>query len=524
MIKYCEVCGHPFVCRGNQVTCSPECRKKRKSMKNKEWVEDNKEYLDGKRKLNKEHYNDLSREWARKNPEKRKATRRKNYLKHQDERMAKAREQSKDPEYRRRKNEARRLKTLEKHRLMAQAEQEELWKYAIEGNIGGEKYGDDTAEALINKYESIGIRRLTVNICECTRCGSVFVVSKSASDASHMLDLRLKAGKSPCPWCGEMPRNVRNNSSCRGSELEIARLYPNLSIGSIRPEWMQGLEIDLYDPDRKIGLEFHGMFWHSDRKGESGKHKRKADLCEEHGVQLIQIYESEWATRKEQVIDKLDSIFHRNMTPVSARKLTVHVMETKKERAAVTAFMEAAHIQGAAVSTWAVALMDGEEIIACCTFKYGTGYASGGQAAGTGKYWELNRYATKLHTLVRGGLSRCIRAFEKSHPEVNTIVSFADRRWTCPTRSAYASSGFMETGRVEPNYQYTDLKASHGLRNKQYMRKSSIEERARKDPSGPESRVFSTEKTEYEMARELGYYRIYDAGKIRYEMKINQKA
>ena len=209
------------------------------------------------------------------------------------------------------------------------------------------------------------------------------------------------------------------------------------------------------------------------------------------------------------------------MTRIDARKLQVKVMETIKERAAVGAFMEKNHIQGASTCMWAVALMDGDEIVACCTFKYGTGYAAGGQAEGTGKYWELNRYATKLNTVVRGGLSRCIKAFERTHPDVHNIVSFADRRWTCPSRSAYSSSGFVETGRVDQNYQYTDLKASHGLRNKQYMRKSAIENRALKNPEGPEAKVFSWDKTEQQMAAELGFYKIYDAGKIRYEMQIN---
>lgn len=48
------------------------------------------------------------------------------------------------------------------------------------------------------------------------------------------------------------------------------------------------------------------------------------------------------------------------------------------------------------------------------------------------------------------------------------------------------------------------------------MRKSSIESRAKADPEGPEAKVFSWEKTETAMSEELGWYRLYDAGKIRY--------
>ena len=67
---------------------------------------------------------------------------------------------------------------------------------------------------------------------------------------------------------------------------------------------------------------------------------------------------------------------------------------------------------------------------------------------------------------------------------------------------------------------YTDLKPDTPLRNKQYMRKSSIESRAKANPEGPEAKVFSWNKTETVMSEELGFYRLYDAGKIRYRLDL----
>ena len=109
-------------------------------------------------------------------------------------------------------------------------------------------------------------------------------------------------------------------------------------------------------------------------------------------------------------------------------------------------------------------------------------------------------------------MSRCIKSFVRNHPEVHTIVSFADRRWTSPIRSAYSISGFVEKERIRPNYMYSDLNPQHPLRNKQYMRKSNIAKRGES--------CYSPDKTETEMSKELGFYKIYDAGKIRYEMSV----
>ena len=370
------------------------------------------------------------------------------------------------------------------------------------------------------KYRTVpdpcsGIVRVGRYTFLCLRCGNAFKEADTSQAVSN-----ANSGRNVCPRCSETPLGVSHTSMV---ELELSRLYPNFTEKAYRPEWMEGMELDLYDPVNRLAVEFHGIVWHSNlREGTRNERlcARKADLCERNGVQLLQVYQTEWEQHRDIVLDRLDSILHRCNERRFARKLEIREMNDTKSRAELNRFMEANHIQGPAPSQWAVALFDGENMVAACTFKYGTGYASGGLAEGTGKYWELNRYATKLHTSVVGGISRCVKAFARTHADVKNIVSFADRRWTCPSRSAYTSSGFVETARVEPNYLYTDLKSSHPLMNKQYMRKSSIERRAKANPEGPEASVFSWDKTETEMATELGFYKVYDAGKIRYEMKL----
>ena len=365
---------------------------------------------------------------------------------------------------------------------------------------------------------SLNIKRVSGNVCICLACndGKKFVVARTSDSAYANLKRRAESGVSPCPRCGA-PIGFKATSQV---EPELAKRYSTITIQDYRPSWMKGLELDLYDSENKIAIEYNGVKYHHDGTRPQMLHKHKADLCEANGVQLIQIYENEWVNSKEIVLDKLDAIFHVNMERKFARKLEIRELNDRPGRTLAGRFMDANHIQGAASCQWCVGLFEGEEPVAVCSFKYGTAYATGGQSAGTEKYWELNRYATKLHTSVVGGISRCVKAFARTHRDVHKIVSFADRRWTCPTRSAYASSGFVEVGRCEPNYMYTDLDPRHGLRSKQYMRKSSIEDRAKKNPDGPEAKVFDWGKTETEMSRELGFYRIYDAGKIRYEMSI----
>jgi len=357
-------------------------------------------------------------------------------------------------------------------------------------------------------FEStLGVKRLTERECLCLKCGKPFKLYVSIGNAIPYLNRLAKKNQSPCPFCGEAPTGIPHKGTHSSTpEYEIQKLYPNFTLSNYRPDWMNGLELDLYDPVSKTALEYHGVKWHCGEL-DRGLQKTKADLCEANGVHLIQLYDTEWLQKREIVQDKLDAIFHKNMRRIFARKLKVWEITGDST---IRPFLDKNHIQGYAAHKWAVGLWNGLELVAVCTFKYGTAYASGGQCSGTQKYWELNRYATKLGCSVIGGLSRCVKAFFRTHPEVTEVFSFADRRWTSPVRSAYSSSGFVEVERAKPNYQYTDKNPMHELKNKQQFRKSRI---ALEHPE-----IYSDDKTEKQMATELGMFQIWDAGKIKYRI------
>ncbi len=465
--RVCLVCGKEFVAESqNQQTCSLECRKIRY---NEDW---------------KRSFHNRMADHSKK--ERRRNLAHLDYLEHKEEKQSK-----------------KHGRLIQKKRELAQSLQIEP---VIENNNGNIKQ---------DYIDTLGIKRLSAKGCECLRCGNRFNIIRAEKSAVNVLNRLSITRESPCPYCGESPTGVSRHFS--SPEYEIKRLFPNFTVHGYHPDWMGGkMEIDLYDPVAKVGLEYHGIWAHStamkSNKEATRLHEHKADLCDANGVQLIQLYETEWLQKRDIVVDKLNAIFHKDMKRVYARKLKVVLMNDPVNRQAALKFLDKNHIQGKASSQWAVGLCDGIELVAVCTFKYGTAYANGGQAKGTECYWELNRYATKLGYSVVGGLSRCIKSFVRNHPEVHTIVSFADRRWTSPIRSAYSSSGFVEKAKIAPNYLYSDLNPQHPLRNKQYMRKSNIAKRGES--------CYSPDKTETEMSKELGFYKIYDAGKIRYEMSV----
>lgn len=59
------------------------------------------------------------------------------------------------------------------------------------------------------------------------------------------------------------------------------------TVWSYRPPFLDGMEIDVFLPLEKAGIEYDGATWHVDRRNE----ERKRRLCEKRGIRLFRIRE-----------------------------------------------------------------------------------------------------------------------------------------------------------------------------------------------------------------------------------------
>jgi len=90
-----------------------------------------------------------------------------------------------------------------------------------------------------------------------------------------------------------------------------------------------GQEIDLYVPAMKFGVEFNGLYWHSDAKGK-GKdyHQAKYLTAQKAGIELIQIWEDDWRDKEDLVLRLLA---HKLGKTAELAKLYPHLMnETER--------------------------------------------------------------------------------------------------------------------------------------------------------------------------------------------------
>lgn len=259
-----------------------------------------------------------------------------------------------------------------------------------------------------------------------------------------------------------------------------------------------GKEIDMLIEDKRIGIEFDGLKWHTEWFGKKDRnyHCNKTNQCNEKGYGLIHIFEDEFVNKKEIVFNKLKHILKLdyNLPKVCGRKVVVK--EIYKSDAQV--FLEQYHIQGFSSSTVYLGGFYGDELVSVMTFKHGNV---------KNPNWELTRFATKPTYYYQGVASKIFTYFVR-HYNPKIIVSFADRRWTLNVdNNLYTLLGFELESINKPDYKYYNENVERYKR----FHKMSFNKQTLHRKYG-----FPLTMTETEMAKELGFDRIWDCGLFKF--------
>ena len=259
---------------------------------------------------------------------------------------------------------------------------------------------------------------------------------------------------------------------------------------------LNGKEIDIYIPLLKLGIEYNGVLWHSEKFGKDRRyHLDKMNECNANGIRLIQIFEDEYMDSKNIVRSKLKRIIglSDDLERIYARKCIIEEID----KDAAKQFLNANHIQGFVSSSVYLGLKQEGQIVAVMSF---TKNSEG--------HWVLTRYAADNDYIVCGGAGKLFKHFVREYDPVS-VKSFADRRWTLnPDNNMYTKIGFKLEDTLPPDYRYI-VKSDYHRIHKFNFRKNHLHKRY----------GFPLTMTESEMTEKIGAYRIYDCGLYRYVWK-----
>ena len=171
------------------------------------------------------------------------------------------------------------------------------------------------------------------------------------------------------------------------------------------------------------------------------------------------------------------------------------IQEITKEEA--RKFIDKNHIQGYKGCSLSIGCFDNEMLVGVMTFEKDK------------DEWVLNRFATDINRKCPGVGGKLFSFFIKKYNPL-IVKSFADLRWTVDRENnLYTKIGFKLESTLKPEYKYVN--ASHPTEriHKFNFRKKIMEKRYGTDSS----------LTETELTENLGYYRIWDCGMLKYVWK-----
>jgi len=299
----------------------------------------------------------------------------------------------------------------------------------------------------------------------------------------------LDNGKTPrCPTCYPM---LKGTSKAEQEVLEfVKQYYPNVE--NPNRTILDGKHIDIYIPELKLGIEYNGLYWHSELGGKTNPkyHQNKTLLAKEKGVHLIQIFEDEWIEKQNIVKSILLNKMGKSPNKIFARKCKIKEVDNKIAKQ----FLFDNHLQGEINGTH-LGLYFESELVSMISM--------GKSRFNKSFDYEILRFCNKLNTSVTGGLSKVLSYFKKLNHD-SSIITYADARYG--EGKGYEKCGFEYKKLTSPGYYYlkNNIRESR-MKYQKYKLKDLLE-------------VFDPNLTEWQNMQLNGFDRIWDCGNYKYEL------
>jgi predicted GNAT family N-acyltransferase len=260
-------------------------------------------------------------------------------------------------------------------------------------------------------------------------------------------------------------------------------------------EILEGKELDLYDSDKKIAIEYCGLYWHNEGSPEPRNrkyHYYKYKKCKDNEIQLLTIFDDEWNNKQNIIKSVILSKLGLFSTRIYARKCVVKEIDKKS----FGNFCDQYHIQGKnSLSLVCFGLFYNNELVG--VIDLGRHHRKKEQES-----LVLTRLCFKEGYQIVGGssklLSACVAYCKKNN--IKNIISWSDNRWS--NGNIYKNLGFIWQEDLDPDYSYVNSKNPKKRLSKQSQKKSNT--------------GCPKEISELDWAKSRGLSRIWDCGKTRW--------
>lgn len=316
--------------------------------------------------------------------------------------------------------------------------------------------------------EFISVEENRLNL-KCKKCGNIFSIHRCS------LNAHLRNDNEFCQKCNPINR-FRSNGKNEVYEFCLNE-FSNQKISNNRK--IGGYELDIFFDDLNFGIEYNGLYWHSEDYKSEDYHQKKLEKFESLGINILQIWEDDWFLKQ----DIIKNIIRSKINPIKigARNFKIKIVDFKEAKE----FHEKFHLDGYSVAKIHIGLYLEGELISLASF-------------GKSRYkndaeWELIRYTTKENYSIIGGFSKILNFFVKNQ---NPLSLKSYKKLDLGYKNFYESLGFKKEKRVSPNFFWI----VNGVRvNRQNFQKKKLKN-------------IKDGQTAIEYMHEQGYKRLWDSG------------
>lgn len=254
------------------------------------------------------------------------------------------------------------------------------------------------------------------------------------------------------------------------------------------------LQLDFYIPSVNLAIEVGSMWFHCETSSNRGRkyHYNKWVKCRDLGITLLQYFDDDIIESWDIIQSKIRRLCGKRSINIGARKLSVtDQVQPDHERS----FLELNHLQGSNFKRNRVyGAYYGNELMAIMTLMT------------RGNTAEIVRYCSDIRFGFPGLFTKMLTRFLRDEDFNGVITSFSDNRHS--NGRLYKSAGFVLDNITPPGYSYT----KNWLRreNRMQYQKHLLAGKFGLDQQYVDS------KTEWEIMREQGYDRLWDAGQSKW--------
>lgn len=348
--------------------------------------------------------------------------------------------------------------------LMRPDIKEKIAKINLELNRNAfiQKLGDDFELIEYNKICKIQHRQ----------CGEIFTINRGTLHSRFVKSLDL------CVKCNPMYKQSSK------AETDIHDYIKSIYTGTvIRNHRIGNTEIDIFIPELNLGIEYNGVYFHSSTFKHKNFHKDKTTTCLNAGIRLMHIWEDEWINQKQLILGLINGTLGL-YDKIYARKCEIKEISNTEAKD----FLNNSHLQGYVGFKYGLGLYYNNELIQIMTFTNRNGE------------YEISRLCTKLGMVVVGGTKKLYKHFlDMKKPK--TVISYSSLDKF--TGEIYGRLGLEFISRTEPSYFYVSKSMQRFSRNK--FQKHKLVDMG-----------MDSNKSESEIMTELGYFKIYNSGNLKF--------